>query len=442
MKSIEGTSPTGGTITWDMGVTNGVPFTPAEGATTITASSTSPDDCPYAVTVYASEVPDITANSSLPSACEGAVITLWGEGGMPIDDEEIYTWTATDGSTPEDSVAFPAADGTVTYTVVGTYLGCEGPPADITLVGAPQPDVEGTAVPDQLCEGESYVLTGGGEGAVAFEWGAGIEDGGTVTPESAGTFVHMVIGVSEDGCYDTSFVYVEVFPNPIVAAGADITVCEDDEVILSGEGAFSYEWDPAVTDGEAFPAEAGETVYTVTGTDINGCTDDDEVMVTGVERPYVESAVVTDEYYGYDGSIDITVAGGSGDYIYSWSHGPTTEDVDGLTSGVVYTVTIDDITIDPGMCPTEESFELMSFIGIDEDGQSVLTAYPNPTDGQVTIAYNGAFTYIVTNMLGEEILTGNGYDNTNISMESLADGTYIVQVQANGKTNFIQIVKQ
>jgi hypothetical protein len=84
----------------------------------------------------------------------------------------------------------------------------------------------------------------------------------------------------------------------------------------------------------------------------------------------------------------------------------------------------------------------MSFIGIDEDGQSTLTAYPNPTNGQVTISYNGAFTYVVTNMLGEEIMTGNGNDNTEISMENLADGTYIVQVQANGKTNFIQIVKQ
>ena len=440
--TITGTSPTGGTITWDMGVTNGVPFTPVLGATTVTATSTSPDDCPYAVTVYASEVPEITANSSLPSACEGAVITLWGEGGMAVDDEEIYTWTATDGSTPEDSVAFPAADGSVTYTVSGSYLGCAGPDAEITLVSAPQPDVEGTATPEQVCLGESYVLTGSGDGAVTFEWGALIEDGEPVTPAAAGTFAHMVVGFSDDGCTDTAFVFVDVLPTPIVDAGDDFTVCSEDDITLMGSGAMTYEWDPAVTDGEAFPAVAGETTYTVTGTDMNGCTDDDEIVVTAIERPYVASSVVTDEYYGYDGAIDITAAGGSGDYIYSWSHGPTTEDVDGLTSGVIYTVTIDDITTDPGLCSGEESFTLMRFIGIGESEQNGITAYPNPTNDQVTISYNGTFNYVVVNMLGEEIMTGNGYDNAIISMEELANGTYIVQVNANEKTNFIQIVKQ
>jgi hypothetical protein len=84
----------------------------------------------------------------------------------------------------------------------------------------------------------------------------------------------------------------------------------------------------------------------------------------------------------------------------------------------------------------------MRFIGIGESEQNGITAYPNPTNDQVTISYNGTFNYVVVNMLGEEIMTGNGYDNAIISMEELANGTYIVQVNANEKTNFIQIVKQ
>lgn len=440
--TITGTSMTGGTVSWDMGVMNGVPFEPVLGATTVTATSTSPDDCAYEVTVYASEVPDITANSSLPSACEGAIITLWGEGGLAIDDEEIYTWTATDGSTPIDSVGFMAAEGTVTYTVIGSYLGCEGPAAEVTLVGAPQPEVTGTATPEQVCLGETYVLTGGGDGSTSFDWGASIEDGEPVTQETVGTFAHMVVGFSDDGCTDTTFVFVEVFPTPIVDAGDDFAVCAEDDIVLSGSGAMTYTWDPAVTDGEAFPAVAGETTYTVTGTDMNGCSDDDEIVVTAIERPYVASAIVVDEYYGYDGSIDITPAGGSGDYTYSWSHGPTTEDVDGLTTGVIYTVTIDDITTDPGLCSGEESYALMRFIGIDENGESGLTAYPNPTNDEITITYAGAFNYVVISMNGEEVMTGNGNDNAIISMEELANGTYIVQVNADDKTNFIQIVKQ
>ncbi len=441
---LSATSATGGTVTWSDGVMDGADFTPPPGTTTTyVATSTSGEDCPFSIDIHSSPVPVITAMSSLPSACEGALVTVWGEGGLAEGpDDEVYTWTGSGGFDPTDSLAFIAEDGTNTYTVIGTYLGCEGPAAEVTLVGSAQPDVSGVAEPDQLCLGEEYTLTGESDFATSYSWGGGIADGGTVTPGAAGTYIHFVVGTSDDGCTDTAFVTVEVNEIPIVDGGADITLCEGDEAILTGSGAMDYDWSPSITDGEAFVPEAGVTTYTVTGTDMNGCSDDDDVLVTVIELPYISSSDVVDEYYGYDGSIDITVAGGSGDYTFSWSHGPTTEDVTGLTSGIIYTVTIDDITIDPGMCSVTEDFTLTRFIGIDGESIAKLTAYPNPTSDQLTVTYNGKFNYEVTTLLGEVVAVGNAVDQEQLSMKDLADGTYIVKVTAGNEISFVQVVKQ
>lgn len=432
--TLSADSETGGTISWSGGISDGTPFIPAPGMTTFEAFSTSPDDCAYSIDVYSTAVPEITAHSSLPSACEGALITLWGEGG------DHYEWTGDGDIDPTDSVAFLAEAGTRTYTVIGSELGCEAPPVELVLEGAPQPEVIGTATPSEVCMGESYTINGGGSGAVSYYWGGGLADGGTVTPETPGTFVHMVVGVSEDGCYDTAFATVNVIPAPMVEAGPDKTVCEGHEVTLLGSGAETYSWDMGVENGIPFVPPVGSTEYTVTGTNAAGCSGEDMVTINVVDLPEITDVVIEDEYYGYDGSIDITVGGGSGDYTFAWSHGPTTEDVDGLTDGV-YTVTIDDITIDPGKCPVEETFILTSYVGIEGEAAQSIEIFPNPTADQLNIKFEGSFDYEVVSISGQILISGVAVDQEVISLAELANGTYIVKIMSEEVTHISNIVK-
>lgn len=428
-------SETGGTVTWSGGVDDGVAFIPDPGMTTYEAYSTSPSDCPFSIDVYSSEVPVITAHSSLPSACEGAAITLWGEGG------DAYEWTGTGDITPIDSVAFLAEEGAVTYTVVGSVLGCEGEPVSITLVGAPQPNVVGVASPSEVCQGDSYTVEGSGSGAVSYYWGGGIEDGESILAESVGTFVHMVVGVSDAGCYDTAFALVNVHANPMVNAGLDITQCAGEEVVLWGTGATEYSWSPAVTNGVPFPAIAGETVYTLTGTNEAGCEATDEITVTGVELPEI-TAVITDEYSPFGANIDLTVLGGSGYFAYEWSHGPTTEDVYGLTGGT-YMVTVDDIGVEHDVCPDVDSiFTIVSFVGIEDLSQNQLQVYPNPTADNIWLSMDGEFTFELSAIDGKMILSGVGANTQEISLADLASGTYILKVNINGKNYSTKVIRE
>jgi len=74
-------------------------------------------------------------------------------------------------------------------------------------------------------------------------------------------------------------VTVTVNPLPVVDAGATQTVCPGASVTLSGSGASTYTWNNGVTNSVAFTASNTTTLYTVTGTDVNGCINTDTVSV-------------------------------------------------------------------------------------------------------------------------------------------------------------------
>ena len=60
----------------------------------------------------------------------------------------------------------------------------------------------------------------------------------------------------------------------------------------------------------------------VTGTDINNCENTADVDITVNELPEIDTAI-TNEYYGGDGAIGLTLYGGLPPYTIDW-------DIDGL----------------------------------------------------------------------------------------------------------------
>ena len=116
-------------------------------------------------------------------------------------------------------------------------------------------------------------------------------------------------------------------------AGADQVVCEGTSVTLAGSGAVSYVWDNSVTDNVPFIPAVGSITYTVTGTDINGCSATDMVDVLVQANPVVTAADVV-----ICVGEGVVLNGQGADY-YEWSGGVE----DGVefypTTSEVYTVT-------------------------------------------------------------------------------------------------------
>jgi gliding motility-associated-like protein len=303
----------GTTYTWNNGVTNGVSFSPTSTAT-YTVTGTDANGCVNTdqVTVNVNSLPTINAGPD-QTICIGASVTLNGSGGT------TYTWN--NGVT--NGVSFNPIS-TTTYTVTGTTNGCVNTD-QVTVNVNSLPNINGG--PDQtICFNGTVVLNG--TGGNTYTWNNGVVNNVIFTPSN--TMTYTVTGTDINGCVNTDQVLVTVNPLPNINGGPDQTICIGGSVTLNGSGGNNYIWSNGVTNGVSF-SPTSTTTYTVTGTNVNGCTNTDVVLVTVNPLPIVNAGV--DLTVCESSTIILT---GSGATTYTWDNG--------VTNGVSFVQNIGTVT--------------------------------------------------------------------------------------------------
>jgi hypothetical protein len=109
--------------------------------------------------------------------------------------------------------------------------------------------------------------------------------------------------------------------------------------VTGGTGPFLFTWDNGATTEDITTLTAG--TYTVTVTDNNGCSVTTSANINNIGGPSLSTTQVDATCGNNNGSIDLTVTGGTGPFTYNWSNGATTEDITALVAGT-YTVTATD----------------------------------------------------------------------------------------------------
>jgi gliding motility-associated-like protein len=323
----------GGAYEWDGGVIDGAAFTPGATAT-YTVIGTDANGCINTddITVIVNPLPAVDAGVDF-AVCDGDLATLTGAG---AGVGGVYVW---DGGVT-DGIAFtPLA--TATYTLTGTDAnGCVNTD-DIEVIVNPLPAVDAGA-DFAVCDGDLVTLAGdGAEVGGVYIWDGGVTDGVAFTPLA--TAIYTVTGTDANGCVSTDDIEVTVNPLPLVDAGPDLAICAGDMVTLAGGGAgigAGYLWTGGGIDGVPFsPALTG--TYTVTGTDVNGCVNTDDVTVTVNPLPIIDAGP---DVAVCDGDLVALTASGAGvGGVYAWDGGIT----DGVSfiplATTTYTVTGIDI---------------------------------------------------------------------------------------------------
>ncbi|PLX00651.1 MAG: hypothetical protein C0594_15455 [Marinilabiliales bacterium] len=118
---------------------------------------------------------------------------------------------------------------------------------------------------------------------------------------------------------------------------------------IGGSAPYSYDWSPNGYTGEGTTMYSNipQGNYTVTITDINGCTVTTSQSISDTDGPTVSIASYTNPLCpgNADGSINLSVSGGSAPYSYTWSPsgytGDGTANYSNLPEGS-YTVTVSD----------------------------------------------------------------------------------------------------
>jgi photosystem II stability/assembly factor-like uncharacterized protein len=144
--------------------------------------------------------------------------------------------------------------------------------------------------------------------------------------------------------------------NPIVAnittqpSNCNSSTGSASVAISGGTAPYNYLWDNGSTINQANNLYAG--IHYLTIEDNVGCTFLATYQIEAIGAPTITSSVIDNACAGeYNGSIDITVAGGQAPYEYAWSNHNTTEDVANLAYGC-YEVKVTDAL----GCVTSENY--------------------------------------------------------------------------------------
>lgn len=217
----------------------------------------------------------------------------------------------------------------------------------------PAPPTVSAGADVTICEGDLATLVGtaSGGGPFSYSWdnGGGTSSSAVVSPTVT---TNYALSVTDNTtlCLASDTVKVTVNPLPVVNAGSDMTICEDNGLvnlasvgtptggIWSGTGISGSDFDP-------FSSGPGTFTLTYSLTDVNGCSATDDMMMTVNPMPSVGNPLVVDVtcFGGSDGGITLAPVGA---YTYSWT-GPSgftaaTQNISSLQAGT-YSLSFSDV---------------------------------------------------------------------------------------------------
>lgn len=267
-------------------------------------------------------------------------------------------------------------------------------------------------------------------------WSTGDMDVDMISGLPAGTYTVDI--TDADGC--TVSDSATIMSSTPISGVADGSFCAGGDFTAdAGAGYDAYAWSNGDTTQTTVIDMAG--TYNVTVTDSIGCMSTDSIDV--VESPGMTlSATSTDEMFGNDGSIDLTVTGGTPTYTYAWDNGAgTAEDPTGLASND-YTV----VVTDAAGCSDTLLVMVGSQVGLDELS-TAFKVFPNPNNGQFTVQPEQVFdglTGAVYDNSGRIVqeLEFNGTQAINIDLSNNESGVYSLVMLVNGERVTVRVIVQ
>lgn len=292
-----------------------------------------------------------TANATNNTPCEGQPLNLSSGGGVN------YSWSGPNGFI--SNAEYPIIINADTVSTIGTYSvtvtdgnGCTATAQTVVVVNSNPVAMASSSTP---CEGQTLNLNCSGNPANNYIWsGPGSFSDPNQNPiilnadTSSTQGIYTVTVTDGNGCTATAQTTVTINSNPLATASSN-KPCEGHTLNLLSSGGSTYNWagpnsfsnssqNPTIPNADTSSTQG---IYTVTVTDINGCSATAQTTVIVNKNPIVTASSNT-PCVGQ--ALNLNSGGGS---FYSWT-GPNgfsssnqSPSINGVTMSTagIYTVT-------------------------------------------------------------------------------------------------------
>lgn len=351
------------TYTWTptTGLSNSIVFNPTASPTVTTtyiATATTSLGCTKKDTVKVTVLTAPAANAGLDrTVCAGTATVL----GATAVAGTTYAWSpatglsSTTASNPSLTLSTP---GIYTYTVTATLTATGCTKTDQVVVTVNALPVANAGVDKTICAGSSTNLGVAGVAGTTYTWSpvTALSSSTVSNPIASPTVTTSYIltaKITATGCTKKDTAKVTVNPLPAANAGVDKTICSGVSTTIGQVAVVgvAYSWSPATglsSSTASLPtltlsATGTSTfIYTLTATNLFGCTKTDQVSVTVNPKPIANAGLDKSTCAGSGVAIGASSAVGT---TYTWS--PTTalssstssSPIASPTANTTYTVT-------------------------------------------------------------------------------------------------------
>lgn len=402
------------------------------------------------IAVVVSPKPTITISNDV-AICTGESVTLLASGGQSC----VWTHNNQTVATSYSVEVSPTATSYYFATIIGAGPAFCTTRDSVLVTVHPLPVVTVQASNNPVCSGSSVVLTA--SGAATYLW----ENNSTspqiiVQPFENKTYT--VEGFSIYGCVDASSIAISVLPAPQAVLSGLLTVyCENDapSVVVGTPAGGIFSGVELV--GNTFtPSVAGAGIHTLYYeiTNAQGCVGMDSAITRVIAfNKHIElgpdTAVCPKE--------TVLLDAGEGFDIYYWSTGHQSRQVEinaaSYLPGTSRKITVIGVS---GGCSTADSILFTvrddCYIGLNENDLShQIKIIPNPSNGSFKVQSERQFIELKMSLMsstgkivwqspkGLQILPAAPFD---VSLPEIADGIYLLQLEADEFQQVFKIVIQ
>jgi Secretion system C-terminal sorting domain/Ig-like domain CHU_C associated len=412
--------------------------------------------------------PTLAITADKTTICNGETVRLTAQPGRIGTEEtadlQLYNWSSGTAKTQAISVT-PTVNTTYRVTITNKDCGITATASiNIVVVSGGRPAAPSLRSEGTMCLGGNVpMLRVNPPTGATISWYdsngnlLAQNNNGDFTPaaalvQKAGTYTFFAAAV-QGSCSseNRTAVRLQVLEGPTLPGASPVMSCVGKEVALTanftgGVAPYrNYAWAGQTGTGMTLSLvpPPGTTTYTVSVTDANGCTGTGQLSVIVHPLPTITPAIRPATNNLADGSISLLIEGGQAPYRYRWSRNgvdipnKTTARLDSLPAGT-YGVTATDAN---GCTISNNSLVVNQVVGTSEPAWSAqVRVFPNPTEGQFTLALEGALqqqpvSVSVTDVLGRllDVRPRSIASSILFDLSSQPSGVYFIQVYANGQ---------